>query len=97
MTTEATREAREEAANISRRIEAGKVRWLQGLSACRARAGLTQKKAAPACRVVHQTYSAWEAGRNWPNAYHLPIIAAALGCSIEELYLGPRDQEGGQP
>lgn len=97
MTTEATREAREEVTNIYRRMQAGKLLWLQGLSACRERSGLTQKQAAMLCGVVDSTYRSWEAGKNWPNGYHMPILAAALGCSFEELFLGPRDQEGGEP
>ena len=98
MTKEARDQARAEAANIAQRVENGKLNELRGLRACRERAGLSQKAAAPACRVVHQTFCAWETGRNWPNAYHLPIIAAALGCSIEELYLGPdQDGKGGAP
>ena len=97
MTAEARDQARAEATNIAQRMKAGKLLWLQGLGACRARSGLTQKQAAMLCGVVDSTYRSWEAGKNWPNGYHMPILAAALGCSFEELFLGPRDQEGGEP
>ena len=97
MTEESRTQAREAAADIANRVQAGKITSLRGLKACRERTDLSQKKAAMLCGVVHQTFQFWEAGRTWPTAYHLPLIASVLGCSIEDLYLGPDRDPGGGP
>lgn len=57
----------------------------------RARAGLTQKQAADRIGASVQTLRGWERGGYWPSAYWIPLLAAAYGCSIEELYLTPEE------
>ena len=98
MTEELRDQMRGEAANIARRVETGKLTGLRGLWACRERAGLSITELSRNANIRAETYRAWESGKTWPNAYYLPIIAKELGCSIEELYLGPvMDEEGGTP
>ena len=98
MTEELRDQMRGEAANIARRVETGKLTGLRGLWACRERAGLSITELSRNANIRTETYRAWESGKTWPNAYYLPIIAKELGCSIEELYLGPvMDEEGGTP
>jgi len=98
MTEELRDQMRGEAAHISGRVSAGTITGLWGLWACRERAGLSITELSRNANIRTETYRAWESGKTWPNAYYLPIIAKELGCSIEELYLGPvTDEEGGTP
>lgn len=65
----------------------------QGLREQRKRAGLSQGELCSRIGADRRTYSNWEAARYWPNSYWLPLIAEALGCTIEDLFL-PEDPEG---
>jgi len=81
------------AREIDRKIRCGRME--DGLRDClkrrRQRAGLTQEEAADRIGTTRQTLRGWEQGRNWPNAYWMPLIAATYNCSIEELYLTPEE------
>lgn len=79
------------------RIRSGKLDGLRGMKACRIRVGLSQGKLAEKIGVPKVSYQQWEHCRHWPSAVQLPAIASALGCSMEELFLGPQEPEGGAP
>lgn len=59
----------------------------QGLREQRKRAGLSQNELCRRIGADRRTYSNWEAARYWPSALWLPLIAEALGCTIEDLFL----------
>ena len=65
----------------------------QGLREQRKRAGLSQGELCSRIGADRRTYSNWESARYWPNGYWLPLIADALGCTIEDLFL-PEDPAG---
>ena len=88
-----TMNARAEALVIQCRIEQGKIDGLRALQSCRVRAGLSQQKLSDLTGIARPTIRQWETGRHWPSAYQIPRLAAALHCSIEELYLGPMGSE----
>lgn len=56
--------------------------------------GITQTALASRMGVSRQAVNQWETGAVWPSAQILPDLAAALGCSIDELYEGGPDQRG---
>ncbi len=93
--TDGRQQTRVEAIIIANAIQTGKINYLRGLQACREKKGMSRFRLAKLTGVVHQTVQAWEAGKTWPTSYHTALIASALGCSIEELYLGPDPEEGG--
>lgn len=98
MTEETKKATRAYAAVIANRMLKGELRSMLGLRAYREQAGLSRREVARRVGVNPEAVDAWESGKCWPTGYNLPKLAAALGISIEELYLGPsRDQEGGQP
>lgn len=47
---------------------------------------MSQTQLARKARVSQQAVAKWEAGDASPLAGKLPALAAALGCSIDELY-----------
>ena len=51
--------------------------------------GLTQGQLAEKLDVRISTVSQWENGQRAPSARLLPALAAALGCSIDELFAAP--------
>ncbi len=51
--------------------------------------GLTQGQLAEKLDVRISTVSQWENGQRAPSARLLPALAAALGCSIDELFGTP--------
>ena len=55
----------------------------------RQRAGLTQDALAERLHVTRQAVSAWETGKNQPDAETLAALAEALGADIRELIYGP--------
>lgn len=59
---------------------------LPGIRARRQAQGLKQAEAARFIGVSRVAYANWEAGRARPAARFLPVIAAVLGCTIEQLY-----------
>ncbi len=64
-------------------------------------AGLTQSALALRVGVSRQAVNQWESGINWPSSQILPDLAAALGCTIGDLYedvieyryMGPGDPD----
>lgn len=52
----------------------------------RKRAGLSQEALAAKVGVGRTAVTFWEAGVQYPSADKLPRLAAALGCSIDDLY-----------
>ena len=91
-----TMNARAEALVIQCRIEQGKIDGMRALQGCRIRAGISQKRLSDLTGISRPTIRQWETGRHWPSAYQIPKLAAALRCSIEELYLGPNEIEEGE-
>ena len=53
--------------------------------------GLSQKELADALGTVQSAISAWESGEKMPRASQLPELAAALHCTIDELYQPPEE------
>lgn len=52
----------------------------------RKQAGISQAKLAEVLGINQKAVSQWEAGSSLPTADKLPAIAAALGCSIDDLF-----------
>lgn len=75
-------------------VDMGGLQGLPGLKRKRTQMYPTQKAFAEACGVDRQTYNRWENGTYWPSAKMLPIIASALGCTIEDLFLPDEESEG---
>ena len=48
--------------------------------------GLTQRELAGRVGVAHTQVCKWESGRTFPSADKLPVLAAALCATIDELY-----------
>lgn len=57
-----------------------------GLRPKRLSAGLSQKQLAEIMQVTQAAIANWETGAAYPRASQLPALAAALHCSIDELY-----------
>lgn len=54
---------------------------------------MTQDTLASALGVQRTTISMWETGQSLPRAELLPKLAAALGCTIDELLSGNKENE----
>ena len=63
----------------------------RGLKERRCAAGLTQAALAEAMKVSQQAVGKWERGECYPSAAQLPELAAALHCTIDELYQPPEE------
>ena len=50
--------------------------------------GMTQKEIAELLLVSQQCVAGWETGARKPTTDKLPLLARALGCTIDELYEG---------
>lgn len=59
---------------------------MYGLKRERKRAGLTAAELAKKLGCTFRAVYDWEAGYYWPRAELLPQIAAALGCTIDDLF-----------
>ena len=59
---------------------------LPGIRARRKAAGLTIEALSLRMGVTRQTVFNWESGARLPSADKLPEIAAALGCTIDDLF-----------
>lgn len=59
---------------------------MKGLSFRRAEANMTQYALAEKIGVDRSAIAKWESGYAYPSADKLPIIAAALNCSIDDLF-----------
>lgn len=73
------------------KIFQGEVFMTNGLKKKRLEAGLTQTELATALGTVQSAISAWESGEKMPRAAQLPELAAALHCTIDELYQSPEE------
>lgn len=47
---------------------------------------MTQQTLADACRVTRSVVARWESGGFAPQADKLPLLAKALGCTIDDLF-----------
>lgn len=70
-------------------------RYLAGLKPRRKAAKLTQSDLARICETTRESVRCWELGLYWPSAQVLPAMAAALSCTIEDLYVAPEVQDDG--
>ena len=57
----------------------------------RKRAKLKQFELADLLKVERSTIAKWESGAAYPRASHLPELAKALDCTIDELYQPPEE------
>lgn len=57
----------------------------------RKRANLKQFELADLLKVERSTIAKWESGAAFPRAVQLPDLAAALHCTIDELYQPPEE------
>lgn len=57
----------------------------------RERANLKQRELAGLLGVERSTIAKWETGAALPRASQLPDLAAALHCTIDELYQQPEE------
>lgn len=55
--------------------------------------GLTQEELAELIGVTNSTISKWETGTNVPDVYMIPVVANALGVSINTLYDYPNERQ----
>ena len=58
----------------------------ESIHAARKAAGLSQEALGEKLGVVSQTVSKWERGENAPDAALLPLLADALGVSLDQLF-----------
>ena len=62
---------------------------MKGLARCRKAAKMSQNELAVLLGVGQSAVAAWETGVAYPTADKLPIIAKALGCTIDDLFVPP--------
>ncbi len=67
------------------------VKFTKGLAYMRKRANLKQLELASILNVERSTIAKWESGAAYPRAGQLPELAAALHCTIDELYQPPEE------
>ena len=58
----------------------------------RRRAGLTAVQLAERMHCTKTTFYFWETGRTWPSAALLPELAETLGCTIDDLFAAPGEE-----
>lgn len=52
-------------------------------------AGISQMRLSEMISVPQSTIASWETGRALPRADKLPLIAKALGCTVDDLLKEP--------
>ena len=62
------------------------VKIMKSIQAKREALGATQQAMADALGVDRSTVTKWEADGTYPRPRFLPMIAAFLGCTIDDLY-----------
>lgn len=82
------------AAGLDAAVTMGTLKGIPGLRRKRIQRGISQRALCEICGFDRQTYNNWEHCRHWPSAKMLPILAAALGCTIEDLFLPDEESEG---
>ena len=85
-----------EALMQSRRIAARRPEAHPGLIHLQARleaARITQKELAERLHYTRAAVNSWCCCRNAPKVTMLPAIANALGCTIQELFIPPHEDE----
>ena len=70
---------------------------LPGIRARRKAAGITIESFAARLGVTRQAVYGWESGNMLPTSDRLPAIAAALGCSIDDLYRDYKTEQEDTP
>lgn len=70
---------------------------LPGIRAKRKAAGMALEQLADRLHVTRQAVCRWEVGDALPTADRLPDIAAALGCSIDDLYRDYKTEQEDTP
>lgn len=55
--------------------------------------GITQEKFAKQLGVSLSTICKWEQWRAYPEAWRLPVISAALSCTIDDLFVKPQTRD----
>ena len=68
---------------------------MAGLHREREAARLSKTALAEKIGTTRQNVTAWEARKTWPVGYWLPVIAAALGCGVDDL-LRPDPEEANE-
>ena len=72
-------------------ICSGKVHGLRNLQNLRRQKYGSQKKLCDVLGFDRTTYNSWELCKHWPKGDAICLLAAALGCTIEDLYRDPND------
>ena len=67
---------------------------MQNIEAFRKITGKSQKQIAEEVGVTQQAFCKWENGEALPQADKLPLLAKALGCTIDDLFTESADQKG---
>lgn len=57
----------------------------------RKKQGMTQQQLADKLNLSNKTISKWESGSGSPDIFNLPILAGALGVTVDELLKGKLD------
>lgn len=68
-------------------MTAERTNGLPGLRREREKAGLSKSELAVKIGSSRQNLTAWESMRISPSAYWVPMIAEALGCTTDRLFL----------
>ena len=63
------------------------------IQAIRTRKLITQRRLAEMLGVSQGAVAQWESGETQPVADKLPLIASALGCTIDELFQSPTERK----
>lgn len=71
------------------------VKVMKSIQAKREALGATQQAMADALGVDRSTVAKWEADGTYPRPRFLPMIAAFLGCTIDDLYADEPEKEAG--
>lgn len=60
---------------------------MNAIKIMREKANLTQMQLAEKINIDRSTVAKWETGEALPRADKLPILAGALGCKIDDLFV----------
>ena len=68
---------------------------MNNIKTIRDKIGMTQKQLSELLGVSRASVAMWETGKSMPRADMLPLIAASLGCTIDDLYADEPEKEAG--